>query len=81
MSTTPYTEREFGSRSRDYFANHAQVLSIAGFFVGCCVVFALGSNTFLTTGNALNVLRQLAPILVVAIAMTFVITTGGIDLS
>jgi simple sugar transport system permease protein len=81
MSTTPYTERELGSRSRDYFTNHAQVLSIAGFFIGCCAVFALGSGTFLTAGNALNILRQLAPILVVAIAMTFVITTGGIDLS
>jgi simple sugar transport system permease protein len=81
MSTTSYTEREIGSRSRDYFAANAQVLSIAGFLIGCCAVFSLGSSTFLTAGNALNVLRQLAPILVVAIAMTFVITTGGIDLS
>jgi simple sugar transport system permease protein len=81
MSTTSYTERELGSRSRDYFAAHAQVLSIAAFFVGCCVFFSLGSANFLSASNALNILRQLAPILVVGIAMTFVITTGGIDLS
>jgi simple sugar transport system permease protein len=81
MSTTSYTERELGSRSRDYFAAHAQVLSIAAFFVGCCVFFSLGSANFFSASNALNILRQLAPILVVGIAMTFVITTGGIDLS
>jgi simple sugar transport system permease protein len=81
MSTTSYTERELGSRSRDYFAAHAQVLSIAAFFAGCCVFFSLGSANFFSTSNALNILRQLAPILVVGIAMTFVITTGGIDLS
>ena len=31
--------------------------------------------------NLLNLLRQSAPLLIVAVAMTFVITTGGIDLS
>jgi simple sugar transport system permease protein len=36
---------------------------------------------FLTESNLLNVLRQSAPLLIVATAMTFVITTGGIDLS
>jgi simple sugar transport system permease protein len=32
-------------------------------------------------GNLLNILRQIAPLMIVAVAMTFVITTGGIDLS
>jgi simple sugar transport system permease protein len=35
----------------------------------------------MTTGNLLNLVRQAAPMLIVAVAMTFVITTGGIDLS
>jgi simple sugar transport system permease protein len=39
------------------------------------------TSTFLTTGNILNVIRQAAPILIVAVAMTLVITTAGIDLS
>ena len=47
----------------------------------CVVIFAVGTDTFLTAGNILNVLRQAAPVLIVAVAMTFVITTGGIDLS
>ena len=37
--------------------------------------------TFLTAGNILNVIRQAAPVLIVAVAMTLVITTAGIDLS
>ncbi|MDQ3421333.1 MAG: ABC transporter permease, partial [Acidobacteriota bacterium] len=36
---------------------------------------------FFSLGNQLNILRQAAPILVVAIGMTLVITIGGIDLS
>ena len=44
-------------------------------------MFALGTDAFLTEVNLLNLLRQSAPLLIVAVAMTFVITTGGIDLS
>ena len=65
----------------DFLLEHAQVLSITAFFGLCCVVFSVASPYFLQTGNLLNVLRQLAPMLIVAIGMTFVITTGGIDLS
>ena len=65
----------------DFFTEHAQVISIAVFFALCLVLFTVTSDTFLTIGNMLNVLRQAAPILVVAVAMTFVIITGGIDLS
>ncbi len=78
---TAYTERVQGSRRADFVAENAQLLSIAGFLAVIVVVFALLNPVFLTPGNLLNVLRQAAPILIVAIAMTFVITTGGIDLS
>ena len=76
-----YTERRQGSALADRFAESAQVLSILAFFVTCLAIFTAGSDTFLTVGNLLNVLRQAAPILVVAVAMTFVIVTAGIDLS
>jgi simple sugar transport system permease protein len=65
----------------DFVLEHAQVLSIAAFFVVCCLVFAMASPYFLQAGNLLNVLRQFAPTLIVAVGMTFVITTGAIDLS
>jgi simple sugar transport system permease protein len=78
---TAYTEREKGSALSDFVAEHAQVLSIALFFAACIIFFGLMTPTFLTTGNILNVIRQAAPILIVAVAMTLVITTAGIDLS
>jgi simple sugar transport system permease protein len=70
-----------GSEIVDRLTTHAQLLSITGFFLIMLVIFAQESATFLTSGNLLNLVRQAAPILIVAVAMTFVITTGGIDLS
>jgi len=78
---TSYSDRAQGSRSSDFLAANAQVLSIAAFFVLCCIVFSIMTDAFLSAGNLLNLLRQSAPLLIVAVAMTFVITTGGIDLS
>ncbi len=76
-----YSERAKGSATVDFVAEHAQVLSIGLFFVACLVLFSVASPTFLTTGNILNIVRQAAPVLIVAVAMTLVITTAGIDLS
>lgn len=78
---SPYTEREQGSRLSDFLQTHAHVLSIAAFLVACCLFFTAINPVFLSTGNLLNLLRQAAPTLIVAVAMTFVITTGGIDLA
>src|SRR6185436_4501600 len=46
-----------------------------------CVVLALATHTFLTPENLLNVLRQNSYPAIIAAGMTFVILTGGIDLS
>jgi simple sugar transport system permease protein len=78
---TAYTATPMRSRSLDLLAKHAQLLSIAGFFIFMVALFSTISVSFFSTGNLLNMLRQAAPNLIVAIAMTFVITTGGIDLS
>ena len=69
------------SLPRRLLHNHSGVVSIALFFVFCCVVFSLITSNFLTGTNWLNIVRQSAPLLIVATAMTLVITTGGIDLS
>ena len=76
-----YSSRPQGSRTADLLGSNAQLLSIAGFFLIMVVIFSIASPVFLSTGNILNLVRQTAPILIVATAMTFVITTGGIDLS
>ncbi|WP_427026280.1 ABC transporter permease (plasmid) [Aureimonas ureilytica] len=66
---------------RDRFIANGAVGSIAIFFVLVCLLFGLTTDAFLSTPNLLNVIRQSAPLLIVAASMTFVITTGGIDLS
>jgi simple sugar transport system permease protein len=73
--------RPQGSATADFFKAQAPVLSIALFFVVMVVAFGLGTEAFTSRANLLNLLRQSAPLLIVATAMTFVITTGGIDLS
>lgn len=42
---------------------------------------SLASEYFLTWTNLLNVARQAAPIVIIAVGMTFVMATAGIDLS
>lgn len=46
-----------------------------------CLAFALTSDRFLTVNNALIVMQQSAVLLVAAVAMTFVVVSGSIDLS
>lgn len=46
-----------------------------------CVVLAIATDSFLTTNNLSNVVRQNAFPAIIAAGMTFVILTGGIDLS
>ena len=45
------------------------------------VIFTLGSDRFLTPSNLMNIALQTSIIAIVAIGMTFVILTAGIDLS
>lgn len=82
MDAAPaHDRRPLGSPWADFLLAQAPVLSIAAFFLLMVTAFALGTDAFLTKTNLLNILRQSAPLLIVAVAMTFVITTGGIDLS
>jgi simple sugar transport system permease protein len=69
------------ARVQAFVGQNAPVLSIAVFFVGMCAIFAISSEAFLSSTNLLNLLRQSAPLVIVAAAMTFVITSAGIDLS
>ncbi|HEY4553115.1 MAG TPA: ribose ABC transporter permease [Bacillaceae bacterium] len=45
------------------------------------VIMSIVSKDFLTVDNLLNVSRQAAVLCIMAVAMTFIIITGGIDLS
>ena len=56
---------------------YSLILIVLGLFV----VLSIITRTFLTTSNLLNVLRQISINGILAIGMTFVVLTGGIDLS
>ena len=56
-------------------------LSVIGILLFICLIFAIGSNEFLTLSNLINVALQTSIIAIVSIGMTFTILTAGIDLS
>ena len=62
------------------FSSAAQFLIIVA-VVTECLVFALLSPSFLTVNNFVNVALQIAIYGILAVGMTLVILTGGIDLS
>jgi ribose transport system permease protein len=64
-------------RVRDYLRRFGLVIS----FVLLCAALALLSGRFLTVGNLTNVLLYSAVNGIIAVGMTFVILTAGIDLS
>lgn len=74
ITTAPLSRHEFVSR-------HFGELSIAVVFLLLFVFFSWRTDAFLSASNLINVARQIAPTVIVAMAMTVVITTGAIDLS
>lgn len=56
-------------------------LSTLFVLIGMCVILTFTSKVFLTVGNVVNVLQQISINAIIAIGMTFVIITAGIDLS
>ena len=69
-------------RERPFLANWRQYIIYIG-FVCIFAIFAvtLSSQGFLNPNNLLNIVRQSAMIAVMAVAMTFVLAAGEIDLS
>lgn len=80
MSTSETTTRTLPARFG--LANWRQNIIYIGFVV-IFLIFALtlSDKGFLNPGNLLNIVRQTAMIAVMAIAMTFVLSSGEIDLS
>lgn len=67
-------------RQRDWVSIVSQFGALIALIV-LCVIFAVLEPAFLTERNLFNVLRQVSIYGLLAIGMTFVILTGGIDLS
>jgi simple sugar transport system permease protein len=79
--TAQQTRRRQSGSGSAFVAKHFGVISISVVFVVLFAFFAIQTDNFLTVNNLVNVARQIAPTVIVAMAMTFVITTGQIDLS
>ena len=78
----PNRESELAqSRKRKGARDLLQVAGILPILVIICILFSLLTPNFPTPGNAVNILRQASINIVLATGMTFVILTGGIDLS
>lgn len=58
-----------------------QFLSTLSGLIVLLIIFGISNKNFLTTSNILNVIVQTTPILLIAIGQTYVLITGGIDLS
>ncbi|AVH62244.1 ribose ABC transporter permease [Nostoc sp. 'Peltigera membranacea cyanobiont' 213] len=69
------------ARNRKSISTLLEVAGILPILVIICILFAFLSPNFLTGGNIINILRQASINIVLATGMTFVILTGGIDLS
>jgi ribose transport system permease protein len=67
--------------NRRAIATFLEVAGILPILIIICILFTFLSSNFLTTGNLVNILRQASINIVLATGMTFVILTGGIDLS
>ncbi len=58
-----------------------QVISVTVAMLIMVLVFGIINPTFFSAENTTNLLRQVVPILIVGIGQSFVMITGGIDLS
>ncbi len=70
------SETSRGKASR--WKEASALIGLAGL---CVVMTVVAGKTFLSTSNLMNILSQISDISVIAVGCTFVILTGGIDLS
>lgn len=80
MSTTTSQERTTGGL-RERFSDVVSQLAAAGALIVVFVFLSFASPVFLTADNLFNIGTQTAVVAVIAIGMTLVIITAGIDLS
>ncbi len=58
-----------------------QVLTVTAGLILLCIVFGVLNPNFFSGRNAGNLLRQIAPVLLIGIGQSYVLITGNIDLS
>lgn len=69
------------ARRQSWVREHLGIIGVVTLIAIACVAFTASSPYFLSFANFSNILRQQAPTIIIAVGVTFVITTKGIDLS
>jgi ribose transport system permease protein len=77
MSELDYKKNGFSAKE---ILKYPEMLTLIGFLV-LCIFFSITAESFLTADNVSNIIRQVSINGILAVGMTFVILTGGIDLS
>jgi len=78
MTASPVQRRPLSDRAADLFLSDYFILYMSLTFVAVLAPFL---PTLVTPGNAVNVMSNMWPLLIVAIGQTFVLAIAGIDLS
>ncbi len=81
MTDTAATEQRNGGALRERLSDVVSQLAAAGALIVVFVFLSIASPVFLSTDNLFNIGAQTAVVAVIAIGMTLVIITAGIDLS
>ncbi|HHY46420.1 MAG TPA: ATP-binding cassette domain-containing protein [Firmicutes bacterium] len=81
MAISRSESRGAGARLRQFISTNFRLLALLGIILALIVLFTFIAPNFLSFKNAMNIVGQIATLAFVAIGMTFVILTGGIDLS
>ena len=76
-----YKQKKKAQQGVKKLGNNSSVIGILIALAALCLDLAIASPVFLTVSNFLNVFQQISINFVVAVGMTFVIISGGIDLS
>lgn len=74
-------ERKLAAKPSLWDSVNKPTLAMLAVTVAVAAVFSATTSSFLTFTNLSNLATQIAPVLIIAVAMTFVITAGQIDLS
>lgn len=66
---------------RRFLARTSQLFGVGGFLLLALAFFAVSADNFFTPANTVNVLSTISVLGIVAIGQTFVLVSGGFDLS
>lgn len=81
MSTSTLAKSQTNNANREWWRTFIRKYAIVLIFIAMFIAMALLSDAFLSPRNLLNIVRQISVVGLIAIGVTMVIITTGIDLS